>query len=266
MGALLARGMVSGFLAACLAVLVAVWFGEPQITKAIQFEELHAHGGPSHSHHHEGYGEEKMHTQPSPSEVSEEEPVSRGVQKTLGLFVAVAVYGVAFGGVFSIGFALLYGRFFGNALSVRMVSLLLGMAGFLVFVLVPGLKYPANPPAVGLAATIGIRTASYFEMLLFSFCSAIFGGIFFLKLRQVLSSWNAAIAGGILYLALVGVLQRVLPPMVEVPPDFSALVLWSFRIASFAMQAVLWVGMGLIFGAMAEKYMATHYHALPKQT
>jgi cytochrome b561 len=30
---------------------------------------------------------------------------------------------------------------------------------------VPNLKYPANPPSVGIPATIGIRTALYFSMI-----------------------------------------------------------------------------------------------------
>ena len=86
--------------------------------------------------------------------------VSRSVQAGLGLFVAVLVYSAAFGGLFGLAFAFAYGRTSGT-LTPQALSALMAAAGFVAIYLVPNLKYPANPPAVGSHETIGIRTALF---------------------------------------------------------------------------------------------------------
>jgi hypothetical protein len=45
----------------------------------------------------------------------------------------------------------------------------------------------------------------------------------------------------------------LLPPVNEVPADFSATVLWRFRLASVGTQLVLWTTIGLLFGALTER-------------
>jgi hypothetical protein len=50
----------------------------------------------------------------------------------------------------------------------RGAYLLLATIGFVAIYVVPNLKYPANPPSVGIPATIGIRTALYFSMIAIS--------------------------------------------------------------------------------------------------
>src|ERR1700730_12030131 len=92
---------------------------------------------------------------------SEPAIVSRSVQRGAGLFTAYVVYGAATGGLLSLAFALAYGRV--NGFDPKGLSALLAFAGFVAMVLVPELKYPANPPA-----TIGARTALYFAMLAIS--------------------------------------------------------------------------------------------------
>ena len=48
------------------------------------------------------------------------------------------------------------------------VLLSLAASGFVAVYLVPYLKYPANPPAVGNPDTIGTRTGLYFVMIVLS--------------------------------------------------------------------------------------------------
>ena len=43
-----------------------------------------------------------------------------------------------------------------------------------------------------------------------------------------------------------------------VPAEFPASVLWRFRLASLGTQLVLWLGMGLIFGALTERALRPH--------
>src|SRR5437764_909537 len=51
--------------------------------------------------------------------------------------------------------------------------------------------------------------------------------------------------------------RLALPAVNEVPKDFPAVVLWRFRLASLGTQAVLWAALGLVFGALTERSLAT---------
>jgi Probable cobalt transporter subunit (CbtA) len=223
---LLIRGMIVGIAAAALVYLFATVFGEPQINHAIAYED--AHTGPG---------------------MAAPEIVSRTVQSTLGLGVAVLVYGVALGGVFGLAFA--YGRL--GPLAARGTSLLVAGAGFVAVFLVPYLKYPASPPAVGDPDTIGRRTALYFTMLAISLAAAIGAVITARNLTTRFGGWNAVLlaAGG--FVVVVAVAGWLLPAVDEVPADFPATVLWRFRLASVGVQAVLWTTLGLLFGALTER-------------
>ena len=97
--------------------------------------------------------------------------VSRTMQASLGLLTGMLVYGVALGGIFALAFAAVYGRV-GHA-RPRVTAAVLALAGFVVVVLVPFLKYPSNPPAVGADETIGERTRLYFLMLAVSLFAAL---------------------------------------------------------------------------------------------
>src|SRR5215469_14054438 len=129
--ALLVRGMLIGVLAGLLASGFAWIYGEPEVDLAIGFEQ--------HAHHMAG-------------EAPEAELVSRSIQSTVGLLTGVVVYGAALGGLFALAFACAYGRL--GALGARATASLLAVAGFVTLILVPQIKYPANPPAIGEPETI----------------------------------------------------------------------------------------------------------------
>ena len=48
----------------------------------------------------------------------------------------------------------------------------------------------------------------------------------------------------------------MLPPINEVPSEFSVEMLWQFRLASLGTEAVLWTTLGLVFGFVAERHLA----------
>ena len=73
------------------------------------------------------------------------------------------------------------------------------------------------------------------------------------SLRPRLGAWNATLVALGAFVAVVGVAAAVLPPIDEVPADFSATVLWRFRLASLGTQLVLWTTFGLLFGALTER-------------
>jgi predicted cobalt transporter CbtA len=181
----------------------------------------------------------------------EEELVSRSTQAGLGLFTGVVGYGAAFGGLFALVFAFAYGRI--GPASPRAVAAILAAVGFVVVVIVPQLKYPANPPAVGQADTIGFRTGMFWLMLAVSVGAAILATLIQQALKATVGAWNAAIIAGAGFVVIVGAAMLLLPTINEVGADFPAALLWQFRIASLGTQAVLWATIGLLFGALTER-------------
>jgi hypothetical protein len=226
--------MLAGVLAGVLASGFAWVFGEPQVDLAIGFEE--------HMHQMAGHA-------PEP------ELVSREVQSTIGLLTGVVVYGAALGGIFSLVFAYAYGRI--GQISPRGTAAVLALAGFVAVILVPQIKYPANPPSIGEPDTIGTRTALYFTMIALSVIAAATATSTGRQLARRLGNWNAAFLAGVGYLVVIVAGMVILPPVNEIPDHFSASTLWNFRLASLGIAAVLWTTLGLVFGVLAERQFAS---------
>ena len=229
-GRLLLRGMLVGLAAAILAFIFAHTFGEPMVDKAIAFEEA-------------------MDT--AKGMATEPELVSRAVQSSVGLATGVLVYGTALGGLFSLVFAYIYGRI--GSLGPRGTSAVLAVLGFVAVILVPFLKYPANPPSVGNPDTIGMRTEIFFVMIVASIASMCVAVTVARKLWASRGGWTASIVAGVVFLVLFGILKYLMPDINEVPEQFSAVTLWGFRVASLGIQLVLWTTIGLGFGALVER-------------
>jgi predicted cobalt transporter CbtA len=222
--------MLVGLVAGLLAFGFAKFLGEPQVDKAIAFEtQMDAAKG----------------------EPPEEELVSREVQSSIGLLTGVVVYGTAIGGLFALVFAYASGRV--GRIGPRGLSALLALAGFLAIVLVPDLKYPANPPSVGDPETIGQRTALFFIMIAASIATMVGTVNLGLHLKRRLGVWNATLAAAAVFILVIAAVQLLLPDVNEVPEDFPAVVLWRFREASLGLQIVLWTGIGLGFGWLTER-------------
>ncbi|MFD5744259.1 CbtA family protein [Streptomyces massasporeus] len=227
---LLVRGMLAGLAAAVLALAVAYFLGEPDIDRAIGFEEAHA---PAHGH--------------------ETELVSRGLQSTAGLATGVLVYGVAFGGIAALAYCFALGRV--GRFGPRATALLLSGSALLAVYVVPFLKYPANPPAVGNPDTIGERTTLYFLMMLLGVLLAIAATLLGKRLAPSLGTWWATVVAVAAFAFAVGIAYAFLPAVDEVPADFPATVLWRFRLSALAVQTTLWAGFGLLFGELAERLL-----------
>ena len=224
--------MIAGLVAGLLLFAVGRVLGEPQVDRAIAFETAmdQAKGG-----------------EPEP------EIVSRATQAGLGLFTGTVVVGTALGGLFSLVFALLHGRLGGSG--ARDTAALLALAGFAALVVVPMIKYPANPPSIGNPDTIGLRTALYFEMIAVALAGAALATALARSLSASWGTWNANLAGLALFVALAAVAMWLMPTVDEVPEQFSAVLLWRFRMAALAMQAVMWTTIALVFGALARRLL-----------
>ncbi|HEY1731250.1 MAG TPA: CbtA family protein [Terriglobales bacterium] len=228
--ALLLRGMLTGIVAGLLVFAFARLIGEPQVERAIAFEAS---------------------MDQAKGEAPEPEMVSRKVQKGFGLLTGVVVYGAAIGGIFGLVFAFSQGRI--GISDPRARSALLAGMGFVAIVLVPTLKYPANPPSVGNPDTIGIRTAAFFLLIAFSIAAMVLAIQVARRLSERFGLWNAALLTALLYIVLMSVVSYLLPEIDEVPAGFPVTLMWRFRIASLEIQAVMWTTLGLLFGWLTAR-------------
>jgi predicted cobalt transporter CbtA len=230
---LLICGLFAGVVAGLATTGFASIAGEPSIDRSIAFEEQSARAA---------------------GESPEPELVARSIQRSVGLLTAAVVYGLALGGLFALVFGFVYGRV-GRASPGR-TSLWLAAGAFVTVFLVPFVKYPANPPAVGNPDTIDKRTGLYFTMLAISLLAAVAAA----RLRVVLARrGSGARATGVAvaaYLVVVIVAGLALPGIHEVPRGFPATTLWAFREASVGMALVMWASLGLVFAWTAQRVMA----------
>ncbi|WP_448950470.1 CbtA family protein [Labrys neptuniae] len=251
---LLIRGMLVGILAGLLAFGFARVFGEPQVDAAIAFEESHAgkeEAKPAPAMNMSKPGMSMPAAQADQG--GEEELISRPMQASYGLLTGVLVYGTALGGIFALVFAFAQGRL--GSLSPRATAATVAAIGFAAVVIVPQLKYPANPPAVGNPDTIGPRTALYFIVMALSILVVIAALNTANRLAPSLGRWNANLVAALAYGVVMAAAMLIMPGIHEVPADFSANVLWNFRIATLGIHAILWATMGLVFGALAQKLL-----------
>jgi predicted cobalt transporter CbtA len=241
--------MLVGIVAGLLCFTFLKLYGEPEVDQAIAFETqldktraAQASGAMSNMAMSKGKQEEP-------------ELVSREVQAGLGLLTGVIVYSTAFGGLFALAFAFAYGRVAGG-LSPQSSSALLAALGFVAVYLVPSLKYPANPPAIGDPETIGVRTALYFTMVAISIAAMVAATSIKRPLTARFGNWSAALIVAATYLVLVAIAGLLLPSVNEVPDGFPAAVLWNFRLASMGAQLIMWATLGLLFGTLTQRSLS----------
>jgi Probable cobalt transporter subunit (CbtA) len=245
---LIARGLLAGAVAAVLAFVFARVFAEPVIGQAIAYED-----GRTEVEHAQGVHEHGV------------ELFTRGVQSNPGLGFGVLLFGVAMGALFAVLFCAAYGRV-GN-IAPRALSIRLAAGAFAVVYLVPFVKYPPNPPAVGQSDTIGMRTEWYLVMVLASVALAIAAVWLGRRLTERLGAWNAGLCAVAGYVVAVALVMLLLPAVDEtsaplrdasgaiIYPGFSADVLYEFRLVSLGTQLVLWATIGLLFSTLAARLL-----------
>jgi hypothetical protein len=239
-GRLILRGFIVGIVAGLLAFGWAKVFGEPAVETAINFESAQDQAKAAAA---------VAAGKPAPED--EPEMFSRTVQSGIGLLTGMVVSGAGLGCLFAVLFAFANGRL--GRLGPAQTSALLALFGLLSVYVVPGLKYPANPPSVGEPDTIKYRTGLYFLMMAISVASTVSA----LRLRRSLAprhgAWNASLLAAGAYLVVIAAVYVLLPGINEVPATFPATTLWDFRIASLGIQTVLWGSIGLMFGYVGAR-------------
>ncbi len=118
--------------------------------------------------------------------------------------------------------------------------------------LVPFLKYPGTPPAVGNPDTIDSRTLAYFSMQAISVLAAIGAVLLARRLLGSLGTYRTVLVAAGSYLAVV-VLAALLLPTVNEIGDFPGDTLWSFRVASLLTLATMWAGIGVVLTGLVGR-------------
>lgn len=252
----LVHGLVAGLVGGVLAFVVAFAVGGPPIDDAIALEESAA-AAPADAGHAHGTEEEHDHGAASHSYGSDEEEggISRGQQAGPGLLTATVLFGLVAGGVAGIASAFAVGRL-GGLRPVASTAVVVGLA-WVATVLVPWLKYPPNPPAVGSGDTIGERTALYFGFLAVSVL-AVVAAVLLARGLLARGAWVAVVAASAFFVVVVGLAALVMAPIDEVPDSFPANTLFSFRVGSLATSTALWAGVALALTGLVARTWRGH--------
>jgi predicted cobalt transporter CbtA len=136
--------------------------------------------------------------------------------------------------------------------NIRKALVLAGIMWFVLF-LIPALKYPANPPAVGDPETIYYREGLYIGLLAISGFSALGLALLYRKLAsRTPNNKDRIIIVPLIYGAIIVGAFLILPPnpdKISAPMD----LVQGFRIASAFTMSIFWGLLGLILGALWDR-------------
>ena len=232
MGAYLRRGALAGLAGGAAMAIFLLAVGERSIRAALAIEAARS----------------SVSGEPSV------EMFSRSTQ-VLGGVIAALLYGLFVGAIFGVVFAAV--RHHSRLSDDFLRALGLGAVAFGTLVLVPALKYPANPPAVGDPATVGQRTVAYLTMLAAAVTLALaaWRASRALRARGLPDHVRLTVvaAGYVAAVALAYVVWPANPDRVDVP----ATLLWRFRLASLGGAAALWSVLAAVFGWACVRAEAT---------
>jgi predicted cobalt transporter CbtA len=164
-----------------------------------------------------------------------------------GEIAAGTVLGVSLGALFGVVFAFARNSIPGS--NNKKKALILAGIMLLVIYIVPALKYPANPPAVGDPETIYYRESLYIALLTISGFSAL--GLASLY-RKFGDKKAKEIVIPVIYIGIIAAAFMILPPN---PDEITAPMnlVMGFRIVSGFTVSVFWGLLGLILGALWDK-------------
>ena len=282
---IIVRGALSGAVAGVLGFIFARVFAEPVINQAIDYESgrdavlaaLNKAAG--------------RVVAPDGPEV-----FSRGIQSTIGVACGIIAFSAAMGALVAVAYVVTHGRF---KVRPRNLAWMIAGFGFLGVYLLPFVKYPANPPAIGHTFTIVTRGQLYLSVVA---CSLVLLGLAVYLARRLAPrfGWTGAVVlSAVAFLVVYGVLIGLLPSLGNLPanvaasdqfgyaraatetpqpivnflstpltvngkviapgqivyPGFDPDVLWKFRWYSVINQALIWLTVALVFGALLERFL-----------
>jgi len=249
------RYLLPGVVAGIAAFVFSHLMIAPLIDRAVEYEAEREHAeaqllGGGHDHGHELF--------------------SRAVQGNFGAAVGIAAFSIVMGVLFAVTYTVVRAVLARRGLSTDPTGLALLVAAgmFVTIALMPALKYPANPPGVGLPDTAAARSSAFLAITVISVVSACVALAAGLAASRRWGGWPASLlaVGG--YVAVMLSAMVLLPSFHEVPgpvagpnglvlDGFPAEVLAEFRLYSLMTQVLVWMAIGATFGWLVAQRKAT---------
>lgn len=165
-----------------------------------------------------------------------------------GTFAAGAFLGLTYGAIIGIVYALT--RKLLPSSDDRKKAIFLAAVLCLSLYLIPFIKYPANPPAVGNPETIGYRESLYISFQATSGLISLGLGIIYYKFKQ---TRNISYLIPVVYAGLIASIYIIFPSNPDPISISMDLVNW-FRIVTASTMVIFWIILGIIFGCMWHKF------------
>jgi Probable cobalt transporter subunit (CbtA) len=202
------RGALSGAIAGVIGFIFARIFAEPVINQAIDYEsgrgdilaKLNAAAG--------------FTVDPDGPEI-----FSRTIQSSAGIATGMIAFSTAMGALVAVAYVVLHGRV---KIRPRNLAWLIAGFGFLGVFLLPFVKYPANPPAIGHDFTIETRGQLYLVMVA---GSLILLGLAVFAYRILSRRFSTAVAAALTvvgFFVLYGLLIGLLPSLGDLQANIDA--------------------------------------------
>ena len=269
-------GLLAGLIAGIVSFIYARIYLEPQVAKAIDYEDYssgraefldHAHSHDAGGHDHGG----------------ETEVFTRSVQENIGAGVGTVIFALCMGAFFAVAFTILWAyvaRRWENA-DPRLAALALGIVGFVAVIGVPFFVYPPNPPAVGEEDTIGARSGAYLTLTVVSVVLAVLAVLLAFYLWDRFGGLVSGLLSSVAFLIGVTITAALLPTFAEVPgPQFADGAEWDpgstievagfpgqvvadFRVYAIANQVILWTVLLTVFCLLLTVLMRRQAAAEP---
>jgi predicted cobalt transporter CbtA len=224
-GTALLAGVISGLIHGSVNLVAT----EPFIDKAIELEIQNAIA------EGEAVG--------SPEEIA----LYRTWQKG-GQVLAGSILGLSLGSLFALVYAFSYSSLRGSN-GVKKGIFLAAIMWFTLF-LIPFLKYPANPPAVGDPETIYYRQSLYLVFVAASGLGALALAFLYKKLGNIKSRKFIVPVIYAVYISTIFILMPPNPDPITAPMD----LVNNFRIASALTVTLFWFVLGAIFGILWDRF------------
>jgi predicted cobalt transporter CbtA len=165
-----------------------------------------------------------------------------------GEIIAGTILGLSIGSLYGIVFVYTRGLISGT--NNKKKALIVASVMWLVLFLMPALKYPPNPPAVGDPETIYYRQSLYVAFLAISGFSAL--GLAFLYRKMTSSSNTKKAIIPLAYAAIMAVAYLAMPSNPD-PINAPIDLVNGFRITSAITISMFWALLGVIFGTFWDK-------------
>jgi predicted cobalt transporter CbtA len=236
-GALIKRALVAGLVAGLLLALYTFFVVEPTIDRAVALEERTAESVPH------GHGDD-------------EEPLFSRDQQVGGGMAASMIYAAIVAAVFGTVLASIRHRLPHLSELGRVVWL--AAVTFGAVALIPAIKYPANPPAVGDPDTVNERTVLYLVLIGLSVALAV--GLVRLSgwLRHRMDDATRVLSVAAATAVGYGLLLVLMPGSPDaIDPVVPAQLVWDFRLRSIGGLALLWASIGFGLGWALDRRTAT---------